>query len=841
VAGLVTTFGAGAMTNSIREIRDAELLFVIGSNTSEAHPIIAMEMKRAIHRGAKLIVADPRSIWMTTIADRHLQLKPGTDVWLLNAMAHVIVTEGLADKAFIEQNTEGFESVRDKVVEYTPEKAEEITGVPAEDIRKSAREYATTDRAGIYYTLGITEHTHGTDNVYALSNLVLMTGHLGRSSVGMNPLRGQNNVQGANDAGATPVYYPGYQKVTDPDVHAKYEKSWGVKLSPNDGLNLNVMMKEVGKSIKGMFVMGEDIVLSEPDVSKLEAGLNNIEFMVFQDIFLNQTAQFADVILPAACFAEKEGVFTNSERRVQRVRKAVEPPGQARADWKILVDLANAAGTDWHYDNPAEVYAEMAKDAPKFAGISHERIDGSNVGLQWPCPDENHPGTMYLHEGGKIMRGKGLFQAVDYRPSKEQADSDYPLVLSTGRTLYHYNCATQTRRAPGPDEKQPEAFVEIHPKNARQRNVKDGELVELKSRRGSIRVRVIVSRQVRPGCIWMPLHFAEARANMLTVAAGDAVTGTAEYKVCAAEVVKLAEEQHGFSLASLALLLAGCFNPQIPEGRACSGVAPACPPGQTCENGVCLGAPVDATAVPDGRSMIDALPAADAPPVDAPPSACPMADDDTVALYRFDGDLLDSVGTNHGISGGESFVSGAVDCDSALTNLVFDTNRVVIPNSADWELATGSIDFWFRPVADNGRFGILSRDATGRDFPGHLTLFQYERGLAVRVQTESADAVACTGAATLTDSQWHYVVINFGPPAIELYVDGVLGMSTDTIPIVGSSIVCNTAGAFGIDGNNNPWVVGASSILSDNGLATPLNDPMAGGRIDNLRISSIRR
>jgi len=360
----------------------------------------------------------------------------------------------------------------------------------------------------------------------------------------MNPLRGQNNVQGANDAGATPMYFPGYQKVTDPEILAKYEKSWGVKLPPDEGMNLNVMMKAVGKSIKGLFVMGEDIVLSEPDVSKLETGLNNIDFMVFQDIFLNETARFADVIFPAACFAEKDGVFTNSERRVQLVRKAVDPPGQARADWQILVDLANAAGADWHFDGPAEVYAEMVRDAPNFAGISHKRIDDLGVGLQWPCPDESHPGTMYLHEGGKIMRGKGQFQAVDYRPSRELADGDYPLVLSTGRTLYHYNCATQTRRAPGLDAKQPEAFVEMHRRDASRRNVIEGELVELKSRRGSIRCRVIVSRQVRPGCIWMPLHFAEARANLLTIDAGDAVTGTAEYKVCAAQIVKLVED-HG--------------------------------------------------------------------------------------------------------------------------------------------------------------------------------------------------------------------------------------------------------------------------------------------------------
>ena len=529
------------MTNSIGEIRDADFLLVIGSNTSEAHPIIAMEMKRAVHRGATLVVADPRTIWMTSIADRHLAMNPGTDVWLLNAMAHVIIEDGLVDRDFIERNTEHYEQVRDTVAAYSPEKAEDITAISAADIRKTAIEYATTARAGIYYTLGITEHTHGTDNVYALSNLVLMTGHLGKPSAGMNPLRGQNNVQGANDAGATPVFYPGYQSVDDKQVRKKYEASWGVPLSPDPGMNLNVMMKQVGKTIKGLFVMGEDIIISEPNVSRLEQGMNDIEFCVVQDIFLNETCRYADVILPAACFAEKDGVFTNSERRVQRVRKAVEPPGQARADWEILRDLANACGADWSFESPAQVYAELAKDAPKFGGISHERIDQIGTGLQWPCPDDHHPGTRYLHEGG-VLRGKGQFQAVTFRPPVEPADDDFPLVLSTGRTLYHYNAATQTRRAPGLHEKQPEAFVEIHPRDAGKRGIVQGDRVEVSSRRGKVVVRAMLSRQVKRGCIWMSIHFPEARANLLTVDAGDTITGTAEYKVCAAQVVRVSDD-----------------------------------------------------------------------------------------------------------------------------------------------------------------------------------------------------------------------------------------------------------------------------------------------------------
>ena len=540
MAGLVNTFGAGAMTNSIGEIRNADFLFVIGSNTSEAHPIIAMEMKRAVRRGATLVVADPRAIWMTSIAKKHLPLKPGMDVWLLNAMAHVIVAEDLIDHEFVANQTENFEAVKEAVASYTPEEAEKVTGILADDIRWVARQYATTEKAGIYYTLGITEHSHGTDNVYALSNLVLMTGHLGKPSSGMNPLRGQNNVQGANDAGASPVFYPGYQRVDDPEVQAKYEKSWGVPLSPVPGLNLNEMMKSAGEQIRGFFVMGEDIVVSEPNVLKLEKGLNKVEFIVLQDAFLNETARFADVIFPAGVFAEKEGMFTNSERRVQRVRKAVEPPGEALADWEILVKLANRMGANWSYESPTEVYDEMVKDAPRFAGISHEKVDrtaeGDDIsGVQWPCPEPDHPGTKFLHEDG-VLRGKGLFTPVHYIPSAELPDEKYGLFLSTGRTLYHYNAATQTRRESGLDAKQSEAFVELHPRDARKRDIHHGDLVEVTTRRGSVQVRAIVSRQVRPGCIWMPLHFVEARANVLTNDVGDVVTGTAEYKVCAAEV-----------------------------------------------------------------------------------------------------------------------------------------------------------------------------------------------------------------------------------------------------------------------------------------------------------------
>ncbi|MCO4759867.1 MAG: molybdopterin-dependent oxidoreductase [Myxococcales bacterium] len=525
------------MTNSIREIRDADCLFIIGSNTTEAHPVLAMEMKRAALRGAKLIVADPRKIWLSGMADHYLQLKPGTDVALLNGMAHVIIAEGLTDSGFITEHTEGFEAVRAQVRDWTPERASAVCGVPADEIRAAARLYATTHRAGIYYTLGITEHTHGTDNVYGLSNLVLMTGHLGRESSGLNPLRGQNNVQGANDAGASPVFYPGYQRVTDPEAQAHFEAAWGVPLDPDPGLNLNEMMKEIRSGgLRGLFVMGEDILMSEPNVSELEKSMPALEALIVQDIFLTLTAERADVVFPASCFAEKEGTFTNSERRVQRVRKAVEPPGQARADWEILLALTERCGYTGNAGmTPPEIYDEMAGLCDKFAGISYARIEAEG-GLQWPCPTSDHPGTTYLHSDGPL-RGKAQFIPIDYRRSAELPDPDWPMLLSTGRTLYHYNAATQTRREDGVNDKQQTCFVELHPHDGGTLGVTDQQEVTVQTRRGEIVAAVRLTTRVAPGRIWLPMHFSEARANLLTVDDGDGVTGTAEYKVCAARIV----------------------------------------------------------------------------------------------------------------------------------------------------------------------------------------------------------------------------------------------------------------------------------------------------------------
>jgi predicted molibdopterin-dependent oxidoreductase YjgC len=529
------------MTNSIGEIRDADLIFVIGSNTTEAHPIIAMEMKRAALRGAKLLVADPRRTWLGGFADLHLRLWPGTDVALLSAMAHVILAEGLEDRAFIAKHTEGIEDVRAAVAAWTPERAEIICGVPADSIRQAARLYATTKRAGIYYTLGITEHTHGTDNVFCLSNLVLLTGHLGVRSAGLNPLRGQNNVQGANDSGASPIYLPGYQRVDDAAVRAKFAAAWGAEVPTSKGMNLNEMMHALRHGdLKGMFVLGEDLLVSEPDVKGIDAALPGLEALVVVDLFLTETAKMADVVLPAASFAEKDGTFTNSERRVQRVRAAVPPPGLARPDWQIAAAMLERGGVQPIVGiataalRPADIYAEMAGLCDKFAGIDHARIEAEG-GLQWPCPLPDHPGTEFLHEGGP-MRGKGLLVPVDYRASIETPDDDWPLLLSTGRTLYHYNVATQTRREKGLVERQRACFVEVCAQDAEKLGLVDGVTAEISTRRGAIDAAVRITDRVQPGMIWLPMHFAEARANLLTIDAGDVITGTAEYKVCAAKI-----------------------------------------------------------------------------------------------------------------------------------------------------------------------------------------------------------------------------------------------------------------------------------------------------------------
>jgi predicted molibdopterin-dependent oxidoreductase YjgC len=507
---------------------------VIGSNTTEAHPVLALRMKKAVRDGATLVVADPRRIWLTKIARRHLQLRPGTDVWLLNAMLHVIFAEGLENDAYIAEHTEGIERIRGIVARYTPEEAEQVTGVPAEDIRATAREYAREPHAAIFYTLGITEHTTGVDNVWALANLVLATGHLGYESTGLNALRGQNNVQGGADAGAGPVYLPGYQPVEDEAVRRKFSEAWGVEVPATPGYRLEQMIAgTLDGRVRALYIVGEDPMHTDPDAHRVEEGLAGLEFLVCQDLFLNDASRrYADVVLPAASFAEKDGTFTNTERRVNRVRAGVPPPGEARPDWRIVCALAERLGADWpRYSSPEEIWNELADLAPMWSGIRYPRLE--ERGIQWPCPTPDHPGTKFLHEGGPIREGGGLFMPVEYAPPAEPPDVDYPLVLSTGRTLYHYNNASMTMREGGLRLKQEEPFVEVNAEDASVAGVGDGDEIRLVSRRGELTARARVGDRVRPGVVWMALHFAEAKANWLTIDAHDERTGTPEYKVCA--------------------------------------------------------------------------------------------------------------------------------------------------------------------------------------------------------------------------------------------------------------------------------------------------------------------
>jgi predicted molibdopterin-dependent oxidoreductase YjgC len=503
--------------------------------------VLALRMKKAARKGATLVVADPRKIWLTKLAKRHLQLRPGSDVWLVNAMMHVILKEGLQNDAYIAEHTEDFDAVAEVVARYTPEEAEKVTGVAADDIVATAREYALERHAAIFYTLGITEHACAVDNIWSLSNLVLMTGHLGYESTGLNALRGQNNVQGLNDAGANPAYLPGYQPVDDPEIRAKFEERWGVEVPTTPGFRLDQIMSGLHDGrIRALYLVGENPVQTEPNAHHVEEGMAHLDFVIAQDLFLNDSnRKFANVIFPASSFAEKEGTFTNTERRVNRVRKAVPCPGNAREDLRIVVELAEALGADWpEYASSEDVWDEFADLAPLWSGIRYDRCEV--VGLQWPCTDRDHPGSPYLHAPSPSRpNGKGKFYPVEYQPPIEQPDSEYPFVLSTGRTLYHYNSATMTMREEGVTQKQEDPFVEMHPDDAAALGVADGEWVRLVSRRGELEARAKIGDRVYPGLVWMALHFAEAKVNWLTHDVGDPLIGTPEYKTSAVRVESL--------------------------------------------------------------------------------------------------------------------------------------------------------------------------------------------------------------------------------------------------------------------------------------------------------------
>lgn len=537
VAGLALSFGSGAMTNSIEEIADTDLMFVIGANPTEAHPIIGMEMKKARRRGAKLIVADPRKTWLAERSDVHLPIRPGTDVPLMNAMMHTIITENLYHKEFVTSRTEGFEELKKMVMKWTPERAAELCQVPAEDIKKAARMYAQAPKAGIFYTLGLTEHICGTDNVRSTANLAMLTGHIGRESTGVNPMRGQNNVQGGCDMGALPNVFPGYQKVTDPAVIEKFSKAYGVEVPAKIGYTITDMIEQAAEGkIKALFIMGEDHLMSEPDRNLVEEAFKKLELLIVQDIFLCETAKVADVVFAASSYAEKDGTFTNTERRVQRVRKAIEPVGESKPDWEILCAIAKRAGYEkMNYAHPSEIWDEVASLSPIFGGINYERID--QIGLQWPCFDFDHCGTKFLHEGS-FTHGKGKFAALDYRPPAEEPDKAYPFYLTTGRILYHYNVGTMTLRAAGSLQKAPENFCEINIKDAEKIGIKDNDKVKIMTRRGELVVKANVGEKVKPGRLWMPFHYPDSPTNILTNSAFDNITRTGEYKVCAAKIAK---------------------------------------------------------------------------------------------------------------------------------------------------------------------------------------------------------------------------------------------------------------------------------------------------------------
>ena len=539
VAGLAAAFGSGAMTNSIADIEKSKLILVTGSNTTEAHPVISSYIKRAVESGsAKLIVVDPRRIPLTKFATLWLRQNLGTDVAWANGMMHVIISEALYDSNYVKDRTEGFEELKKTVEKYDPAFVSKITGISADDIIKAARMYANSRPASIFFAMGITQHSTGTDNVKSMANLALLCGNVGVPGGGVNPLRGQNNVQGACDLGALPNVFSGYQPVGDPAVREKMEKAWGVNgLPETSGLTITEMVKgaQDGK-LKALYIIGENPLVSDPDINHVEQGLKNLELLVVQDIFLSDTAKIADIVLPSASFAEKDGTFTNTERKVQLVRKAIDPPGKAKQDWEIICELSNRMGYAMEYTDSKAIMEEMNSVTPSYAGISYSRLE--NGGLHWPCPAPDHPGTPILHVG-TFTRGLGQFHAIEYIPPAEVTDEDYPLYLTTGRVLYHFHTRTMTMQSEGLNELSPECFVEISPQDAADYNIKQGELLRVHSRRGEIQAMARVSDQAIKGTIFIPFHFAKAAANRLTNPALDPIAKIPEFKVCAIRIEKV--------------------------------------------------------------------------------------------------------------------------------------------------------------------------------------------------------------------------------------------------------------------------------------------------------------
>jgi len=534
VTGLTRAFGSGAMTNSQEDLEEADAFLVIGSNTTEQHPLLARRIIKAVNNGAKLIVADPRTIPLTEYASLHLIHKPGTDIALLNAIMNVIITEGLQDDEFIRTRTEGYEALREHVKRYTPEFAEGITDVPAGKIREAARIYGSAERASILFSMGITQHITGVNNVISTANLAMLTGNIGRRGTGVNPLRGQNNVQGACDVGALPDLLPGYQRVADPDARKRLGDAWGAEVPSSPGLTLTEKVDGAGEKVKVMFVMGENPVMSDPDSNHVRTQLAKLDFLVVSELFMSETAEVADVVLPAASFAEKDGTYTATDRRIQLLHKAIEPVGDSKPDWWILSQLSEKLGYNMGCSHPSEIMDEIASVSSIYRGVSFARLEGGV--LRWPVPTQEHPGTIILHTE-RFSRGLGRFHVVEHRPPAEEPDADYPLILTTGRILFHWHTGTMTRRSPTLTDQINEAFVEVSEKDAERLGVKYDQMVRVASKRGEITLRAHVTDKIKEGVVFIPFHFVEAQANILTNNAVDAESKIPEYKVCAVSLM----------------------------------------------------------------------------------------------------------------------------------------------------------------------------------------------------------------------------------------------------------------------------------------------------------------
>jgi formate dehydrogenase alpha subunit len=526
------------MTNSISDIEEADVILLTGTNTTENHPVIGERVKQAALSGStKLVVVDPRELALCRYAVLSLQPRPGSDVAWINGMAKVILDEELYDKEFIEERTEGFEEWKQSLDEYTPERVEEITGIPARDLVRAARLYGKAKRAAILYAMGITQHITGTDNVASLANLALLTCNLVKEGAGVNPLRGQNNVQGACDLGALPNVFTGYQKVADEQANKKFSEAWKAELSSEVGLSVVEIMQAAQKgTVRALYVLGENPMVTDPDVGHVKEALESLDLLVVQDIFLTETAALADVVLPGVCFAEKEGTFTNTERRVQRVRRAVDPPGEAKQDLEIIAELSKRMGYTMPATGPEEIMEEIASLTPSYGGMSYVRLEME--GLQWPCPDADHPGTPILHVG-TFPRGKGKFASVAYIPPDELPDEQYPYILSTGRLLYHWHSGSMTRRSHSLAEKVDRGWVGVNPKDAKSLKLKEGDPIRVTSRRGSLVSHVHISPDLQPGLVFATFHFSEETANVLTNPALDPKSKIPDLKVCAVKLEKV--------------------------------------------------------------------------------------------------------------------------------------------------------------------------------------------------------------------------------------------------------------------------------------------------------------